>query len=598
MTGMIGAVAFNAPEPDSTYPELPPAGALFRGLPKCLQFERTAKIAIFSRPEASIAVQTDRALIAYLGQPTFPSLDLDKLSDSIGQNAGEVLNRFGGLFAFCYFETMTRRLIIAADTFASYPIYYGFTDGAVYFSTDLKSLSTHGALHRKVSAQAIYDYLYFSVVPSPSTIFEGIYRVPPGHFLEINGGRHQCTRWYSPPRGAHSTVNAAHSNLREALEGSVSSCWNADVSACFLSGGLDSSTVSGLASRVSSSAVPAYSIGFPEDEYDEISYARTAAKKFSLDHRIHYVSASEIRENLANVLCAVGEPFSNASTISAYICSKRAVDDGYDNLLAGDGGDELFSGNERYLKQLKLHFFESLPNFAQASFRSAVPVLSGIPLRYIQKLSSYVQQASLPFTRRFNFSNFVEQSGPTTIFADHFLRSVDTDHPISLVQDIFDSAPFDDFVKRMLYLDWRLTLADNDLRKVRIACDLAGADVQFPMLATDVVAVSESLTGRSMMPGGKLRGFYKQAFQRFLPSTIITKPKHGFGVPVGYWMRSDEAFHSLVDDRITSLQDRMIFEPDFLAQLRMAHKTENAVHYGVILWTLMTLETWFQANNL
>jgi asparagine synthase (glutamine-hydrolysing) len=342
------------------------------------------------------------------------------------------------------------------------------------------------------------------------------------------------------------------------------------------------------------SPVAAYSIGFPESEYDEMPYAAIAASQFALDHHVHYVSASEIHASMSTVLNAIGEPFSNASTISSFVCAKKAVDDGFDNLLAGDGGDELFAGNERYSKQLKLHVFDRMPGImrsAISSLNSRLDINTPAPIR---KLSSYIRQASLPFSRRLQYYSFIEQSGYENIFSPQFLGRVDPERPMNHIQHLFDSAPYDDYLKRMLYVDWRITLADNDLRKVRIACDIAGADVRFPMLDSRVVSVSENIPGSLMMPGGKLRGLYKQTFKGFLPDAILTKPKKGFGVPVGRWMQSNQEFRDFVDTKLAALADRDILNSTFLDETRLAHRTDNAAHFGVILWTLVVLEIWLE----
>ena len=204
----------------------------------------------------------------------------------------------------------------------------------------------------------------------------------------------------------------------------------------------------------------------------------------------------------------------------------------------------------------------------------------------------------MPFAQRLQYYSFIEQSGYQNIFSSRFLGKVDPNHPINHIQKLFDTAPYDDFLKRMLYVDWRITLADNDLRKVRIACDIAGADVRFPMLGSEVVSVSEKMSGSIMMPRGKLRGFYKQSFKDLLPNSIINKAKHGFGVPVGRWMQSDQQFRDFVDVKLTSLTERDILNPEFLVETRLAHRTDNAAHFGAILWTLIVLEIWLEHKNL
>lgn len=598
MTGMIGIVSWDPRVRDRLGSLLPEPGKYFRGVPSTATVSDTTKVRVYATGSNGSVAEHGRYALAMLGYRSRQFSETAEIVDSFTSDPDATLHKVGSQFAFFYTDNTQQRVYVATDAFGSYPIYYARSNDTLFFSTDLEALSNHPLIDSRLCDQSIYDYLYFSVVPAPSTIYENIGRIPLGHLLIFDRTGFVCKQWYKPASIDRVPVDDQKQSLRSSLSAAVDSCWIEERSACFLSGGLDSSTVSGLASQASDSLVTAYSIGFPESEYDEMPFARIAATQFGLDHRIHYVSASEIHANMSTVLNAIGEPFSNASTISSFVCAKNAVDDGFDNLLAGDGGDELFAGNERYAKQLKLHMFDRLPSMVRSTLTSLNSGLDRNTPASLQKLSSYVRQASLPFSRRLQYYSFIEQSGYDNIFSSRFLDNVDPERPMRHIQQLFDSAPYEDYLKRMLYVDWRITLADNDLRKVRMACDIAGADVQFPMLDSGVVSASEKIPGAMMMPRGKLRGLYKQSFKNFLPDSILTKPKQGFGVPVGRWMQSNQEFRDFVDTNLTSLAERDILNPDFLTDTRLAHRTNNAAHFGVILWTLIVLEIWLQSKHM
>jgi asparagine synthase (glutamine-hydrolysing) len=598
MTGMIGFVSWDRRVQDDLGSLMPEPGNFFRGVPSTATVSDFTKVCVYASGSNGSVAEHDGHTLAMLGRRSRQYSETDKIVDSFTSEPDATLHKVGSQFALFFADKTRKKVYIATDAFGSFPIYYARKDGTLFFSTDLDTLSNHRSINARLSDQSIYDYLYFSIIPAPSTIYENISRLPLGHLLIFDRTGLACRQWYKPASIDQAPIDGQKKSLRRSLSAAVDSRWIKGRSACFLSGGLDSSTVSGLASQVSDSPVAAYSIGFPESEYDEMPYARIAATQFGLDHRIHYVSASEIHANMSTVLNAIGEPFSNASAISSFVCAKKAVDDGFDNLLAGDGGDELFAGNERYTKQLKLHVFDRLPSMLRSTLTSLNSNLDRNLPAPIQKLSSYIRQASLPFSQRLQYYSFIEQSGYENIFSRRFLNKVEPESPMNHIQQLFDSAPYEDYLKRMLYVDWRITLADNDLRKVRIACDIAGADVQFPMLDSDVVSVSEKIPGTMMMPGGKLRGLYKQSFKDFLPDSILTKPKQGFGVPVGRWMQSNREFRDFVDANLVSLAERDILNPDFLSDTRLAHQTDNAAHFGVVLWTLIVLEMWLQNKHM
>jgi len=195
--------------------------------------------------------------------------------------------------------------------------------------------------------------------------------------------------------------------------------------------------------------------------------------------------------------------------------------------------------------------------------------------------------------------NFLNRFEPASVFSSEWLADVDSEAPWRLWRARYGQVESGDALQRMLYLDWKFTLADNDLVKVNNMCDLAGVEVSYPMLDERVVDLSARVSPASLLAGGQLRGFYKNAFADFLPAAIINKSKHGFGLPFGVWMREDSGLQELAATALKGLRQRDIFLPQFIDQAERLYREEAASgYYGELVWILTMLELWLGAHGV
>ncbi|MGH8310347.1 MAG: asparagine synthase-related protein, partial [Steroidobacteraceae bacterium] len=218
--------------------------------------------------------------------------------------------------------------------------------------------------------------------------------------------------------------------------------------------------------------------------------------------------------------------------------------------------------------------------------------------RLMRRARNYVAQAKTPLPDRLETWNFLPRLGFGTILDPEFAAAVDCAAPFEHMRAVYASAPRTALVNRMLYYDWRFTLADNDLRKVTTMCELAGVRVSYPMLHPDVVDVSIQVPAEHKMRGTELRTFYRRAMAGFLPQQIIDKTKHGFGLPFGLWLERSADLAELVRGNLTDLRRRGLIRPEFLDELCRRHGAEDARYYGVFIWTLAMLEQWFKEHRL
>ena len=517
------------------------------------------------------------------------------------EEGASFLNSMVGAFSLVLFDPNADKLFLAIDRMGIRPLCYSITaSGGIAFGSTTASLVTLDDVPGTISRQSIFDYFFFHVVPSPRTIYTGVVKLEPGQAVEFQGGKLRKS-FYWKPIPAKRSVLARRSLERElipCLRSAVARCETGANSGTFLSGGLDSSTVSGLASELSSEPVRAYSIGFAQDGYDEVQYARLAADHFGLDLKTYYVTPEDVAESIERIGSSYDEPFGNSSAIPTYFCAKLAKSDGVESLLAGDGGDELFAGNERYAIQKLFDVYERVPGVLRKYLIE--PFVLNVPMGWSKpahKVMRYVEQARVPMPDRLQTYNYIQMHEPSQVFEKQFLDAVDVNGPIDAMREWYDRNDAVDLVDKMLFFDWKLTLADNDIRKVNTMCDLVGVDVAYPMLDSDLVELSTRVRSRDKIRGLELRTYFKHASRTLLPAQTLQKEKHGFGLPFGEWLRSSPALRSIVAENMERLKDRGIFREAFIDHVEGMHRTDHAAYYGSIVWVLVLLEVWLNARK-
>ncbi len=485
---------------------------------------------------------------------------------------------------------------LSVDHFAIHSLCYRVVDGQLRFAPradDLADTST------QIDPQAIFDYLYFHVIPSPRTIYKGIYRLPPGHTATLQNGQVKVERDWVPrfDELRNPSFDALKGEFRQLLQESVAAQLDGGKPACFLSGGTDSSTVAGMIGLASGKPAATYSIGFDAQGYDEMEYARLAAKHFKTEHHEYYVTPDDLVQGIAKVAAHFDQPFGNSSALPSYYCAKMALEDGVTKILGGDGGDELFGGNSRYSKQRVFGWYQHVPGVLQKSLLEPLlntGLAAKIPLT--RKAGSYVEQARVPMPDRNQMYNLIMHLGPADVLTPQFMAQIDTDAPLQLERQVWHGAQGCSELNKELAYDWRFTLAEIDLPKVMGATSCAGLPVGFPMLDERLVNFSLKLPTSYKLKGLKLRWFFKEALRGFLPDEILVKKKQGFGLPFGVWANTHPGLKALATDSLHSLAKRGVVRADFIDTLLTKRLPEHPGYFGEMVWILMMLEQWLAAK--
>lgn len=541
-----------------------------------------------------------------VGQPRFDDGALAALATREGheaawhaafsQDGARCARRVSGDFAVGL-RWADGRVFLAVDRFAVRSMCYRQVGDQLLFAERADALAD-GA--DGIDRQAIFDYLFFHSIPSPRTIYSEVRRLPAGHYALFEHGKLQVAPYWTPTfdEQQHAPFERLRAEFLGIVEQAVKTQaegYAGDEVGCFLSGGTDSSTVAGMACKVLDRPVPTYSIGFDAQGYDEMEYARLAARHFKTDHHELYVTPADLVRDIPQVAAHYDQPFGNSSALPAFHCAKMAKNDGIRKLLAGDGGDELFGGNTRYAKQRVFGWYDEVPGVVR---RGVLEPLFGLPgmdkIPLVKKGASYIEQARVPMPDRTEMYNLLRRLGTSTVLTPDFLQQVDQEEPTNSQREVWKAASAGSLINRMLAFDWRYTLAENDLPKVCGTTQLAGVAVGFPLLDQRLLDFSVKLPPEHKLKGLKLRWFFKEALRGFLPDDILTKKKHGFGLPFGVWACTDPGLQALMRETLASLEQRNIVQPAFLRSLVTELLPAYPGYYGELVWILMMLEQWLQ----
>ena len=540
-----------------------------------------------------------------------------QLRDTLPAGAGEaaliaaLYRRYGrecvrylhGAFSFALWDANQERLLLATDAFAIQPLHYYCGDQGLVFGSRITAILAAPAVPRRIDLQAVFHYVYFSCVPTPHTIYEGIKKLPPGHSLSFSAAGMELTQYWDityadTPRPVADCAPPISQHLERAVRAQAIYDGDADRVGAFLSGGTDSGAITGLLGEVLHRPAKTFSIGFAEEDFNEIAYARIIAQRFRTEHHEYFLTAEDTAAFLPQLVRAYDEPFGNSSAIGAYYCAKLARDHGVTTLLAGDGGDELFGGNTRYITNEVFEVYHALPRWFREQWFE--PSLFRLPLphcRIVDKARKYVRRATLPQPYRFFSYNLLHVIDLRAMFTDAFLDAVCTEAPLALAAEHYRRVDTTSMLHRLLYLDLKIATTDNDLRKVTRMCELAGVRVRYPMLDRGVVEHSGTIPAELKVRHFRGRYVFKEGFRGFLPGATLAKKKHGFGVPVSRWLQR-APLRELAEDTLLSstARTRAYLNGRFVEQLFAWHREGRTNFYGDSLWVLLMLELWHQSH--
>jgi len=497
------------------------------------------------------------------------------------------------------------------------PLHWGIFDGQFLFGSEIKGILTHPAARRELNPNALRQYLALEYVPAPETIFQGIHKLKPAHYMVVENGQVSIKNYWRPqiaPRPM--SEGEATERFLELMHRTVKMCMISDVPlGVFLSGGIDSSGVAAIAAQHSSKPLKTFSIGFADPSYDESQYAKMVANHIGADHNVVEFSPNLAFSTMEELLTYIDEPLADASILPTFFLSKmtkRSVT----VALSGDGGDELFGGYPTY----QAHKMAAAWNAIPQAIRNGIigPLIDNLPvshnnLSFDFKAKRFISAAEQPaFVRHLRWMGAIplhqhrfllnpdimraahRQAGESDGSA-HGGASMDAAEELSMFShlDYFALASNRDVADAMMRLDLSSYLPEDLLVKSDRASMAASLEVRIPFLSYPMVEFAMALPSSLKVRGSLTKFLPKKALAELLPAKILHRPKKGFGIPVARWINAD--FRGVVDELLNEsfVENQGIFNQQYVSRLLFEHRGGVADRRKE-LWTLLMFQRWWQ----
>lgn len=534
-----------------------------------------------------------RAELAARGHQFYTHSDTEMIVHLYEEMGSDCVTRLRGMFAFALYDERRQSLLLARDRLGKKPLHYALDQGYLYFGSEIKTILEAAPHLAEVGPEGIVQYFYHRYIPDPLTAYKKIAKLPPGCLAEYTNGEIKVRPYWELPAYGTNDPGSDEACLEE-LELRLAEATRIRLISevplgALLSGGVDSSIVVALMARASSTPVKTFSIGFGKQDFDETRYARLVAERFGTEHHELYVEPN-IADTLDHLTRMMEEPFGDSSMIPTYHVSRLARQQ-VTVALAGDGGDELFAGYNRYLVDLSRAKFEAIPVSLGTLFRHHI--YPHLP----RSLSGrrFLYNISLPTPDRYldSVSFLCVLGREKSMFSPDFLESVrPLGDPLQRFRDIYSAAGAADPLSRLLYLDTRTYLAGDILTKVDRMSMATSLEVRAPLLDHLLVEWVARLPIRYKYRDGQRKFMLKKLAGRLgIPSGLLHRPKRGFALPLVHWMREDlkdTLLPILLEPR--TLQ-RGYFRPEAVRSVMDEHHRGGRDHAG-ILWMMLVLELW------
>ena len=522
----------------------------------------------------------------------------------------ESVRRLNGIFAFAIWDRREGQLFLARDHFGVKPLYYCHEGHRFAFASEVKALLELPGIRREISFEALNQYLTFLWVPDPATMFDGILKLPAGHYATFKNGRLEISEYWDlefPSREHRFDAKEAElaEELRERFTASVKAQMLSDVPlGAFLSAGLDSSSIVAAMAQSSADPVRTYTIAFPnkyrrgEITLDDTRVARRTAEHFGCRHT-EIIVEPDVVNLLPKLVWHMDEPVADPAIITAYLVNREARKT-VTVLLSGVGGDELFAGYRKHRAHALAEQYRKVPAVVRRKIVEpallALPAMRGTPVKgYVRLAKKMARSGSLSPRDRFLMdSTYLTEHHLKMLYSPEARERINGDYPWSRHLEYFDRVEDAEFLNQMLYLDTKafmvsLNLTYND--KMSMA---SSVEVRVPFLDWELAEwVAANVPPDLKLHKGTTKHILREAVRPLVPREVLEQKKAGFGAPADYWLAHD--LREMVDDLIGErrLRERGLFDPAAV-RLFVDEQRSGREDWSLQLWQFLTLELWMQ----
>lgn len=508
----------------------------------------------------------------------------------------DCLAKLHGMFAFALWDMRTETLWLARDRIGKKPLYYYEKDGQFIFASEIKAILTLPDIDRSVRDDAVYDFFAYQYVPDPKTIFTHMHKLAPGHVMQIHQGK-QTIRQYWDVSFANKTESSLDVNterLQTLLKEKTKLRMLADVDlGAFLSGGVDSGGVVAMMAQQSEKPVKTCTIGFDDPKFNETEFAQMVAEQYHTEHH-EFTVHQNVAETLEDIVRYFDEPFADPSLVPTFYVSELARQ-AVTVAIAGDGGDEVFAGYEKYT-------VDALENKLRQKFpkglrESLFPKLANLCAKgnhtFFKKGNSLLTSLSTDPAMGFYITNSQITDEQWAHLANtEFQERLGEYHPAQITLDAYDKADGTDHLDKILYTDLKTYLPGGILVKVDRMSMANSLEVRAPILDKEVIEFAAQLPSEMKFKDGEKKHILKEAFKPLLPDDVLYRKKMGFSVPLATWFR--EHIHDIAKRYLFDYEHglRDYFDAEVIAQWWHEHQTEKADH-SQVLWSMLMFQMWW-----
>ena len=533
------------------------------------------------------------------GHELFTKSDTEAVLRLYEEYGAACLQHLRGMFAFAIWDTVKKELFLARDRIGKKPLLFSHqSNGDLIFGSEFRALLRHPSVSREVDYDAIHSYLTYLCIPAPQTGFKSIRKLEPGHWLRWKDGEIETHRYWLPDFSKKikiSEEDAIVETTRLVREATKLRMISEVPLGAFLSGGVDSSMVVALMAQESNAPVKTFSIGFEDQDFSELKYARAVAEHVGAEYN-EFIVRPDALEVLPTLIDHYGEPYADSSAVPTYYVSKETRKH-VTVALNGDGGDESFGGYERYAAMQAAEIYQRFPAALRKIFiempAGALPS-SELKRTRIRDVQRFIMAANLPRSERYYYwMSGIKDSMKNELYTDDFKRKHNGNTPFHFLDQWYKRANGSGLLDSTLLTDQMTYLPNDLLVKVDIASMANSLEARSPFLDHKVIEFAASLPENLKMRRFQTKFLLKKAAARLVPRSVIYRQKMGFGVPIGRWFRGEMKYfvHSvLLSERA---KNRGILDPTVVARWIDEHETATADHTYHI-WGLLMLELWFQ----
>jgi len=502
-----------------------------------------------------------------------------------------------GMFAFALWDERQQTLFLARDRMGKKPLFYAALPDRFIFGSEIKAILQDEDFEVAPDLEAIHYYLTYQSVPAPYCAFKGVKKLSPAHYLLVKDGEVTVQRYWDlsyrqkRPVVGEAGLRDLQEEIIERLREAVRIRLMSDVPlGAFLSGGIDSSIVVALMAGLMDQPVKTFSIGFKEDEYNELPYARMVAERYHTDHH-EFIVKPDAQAIFPELVWHYNEPFADSSAIPTYYVSKLARQF-VTVVLTGDGGDENFAGYPRYQNLAEYGLNRSYPNWLRRWLKPAANLQMFTrrqppTMQDRQRLKDLTQQRLLYYQRITHFSEYYQQS----LYTADFFERLNGKFGVDIMLDKYRQSDAAAFLDATLYVDFNLYLPDTLMTKTDIAGMTHSLEARMPILDHHFIEFVATIPPELKLKDGTISKYiFKKAVEPYLPHEVIYRPKMGFGVPTDHWFRNelkDMTYDILLSQRAL---ERGYFQKTYVQSMLDRH--QNGENWQYLIWNLLMLEMW------